>query len=420
MNAFRVTAERYTAARLLLRLDTQGGRLDEWLRRESGVNSEVRALCYGVLRQRQRLDSAIEDAARRPIGAIDPAARTALRLAAWELHFRDRKAAHAAVDQGVELCRELGAPRAAGFVNAIGRKLSQQAQLPQRSAHPDWIRAAARRVLGDGELLAWEEADLAEPPVAVRGLGSDEVERLGAVASRVPGSHIIPSARLSEVAGLASGATWVQDESATLAAMLVGAQPGHRVLDLCAAPGGKSRFLADAVGPEGRVDAWDGDPGRAERLSQVVARWDRPQVQGRWVDLLRSPMPEDAAERCDAVLVDAPCTGLGVVRRHPDILWAREPGDPARHALRQSQLLSAALPALRDGGTLVYAVCTWTKEECEGVVDATLHRHPSLVLDPIRAEEVPPGFVDGPFFRSWAHRTGADGFFAARFRFSRR
>lgn len=413
----RITPERFTAGRILLRFELEPGRVDDWLRADSSAGPEVRAIVYGVLRQRLALDGWIEAAGGRALADVDPPLRVALRVGAWEIAYRAARAPHAAVDQAVELCRALGATRGAALVNAVLRRVASGPVIdPWTPRHPLWIRRSAARALPEGELSNWAQADLVEPPVVLHGLDAQELADAGGVPSLVPGAVRIDAATLGRFQALRDGRAWVQDEGAAVAAFMVGAQPGNRVVDLCAAPGGKTRLLAEAVGPLGQVLAWDADETRVLRLRATAERWGWNQVRVTRRDLLRTPADADEEGRFDAVLVDAPCTGLGVVRRHPDILWSRAAGDPARFAARQQALVRAAITLLRPGGALVYAVCTWTREETTDVVDHVLRENPGVELDQNAAERwVPPAIRDGAFLRAWPHRAGTDGFFAARF-----
>jgi 16S rRNA (cytosine967-C5)-methyltransferase len=193
-----------------------------------------------------------------------------------------------------------------------------------------------------------------------------------------------------------------------------------RVLDACAAPGGKAFLLADAVGPKGRVDAVDADAGRLDDLASSRARLGFKQVhvtQRHWIREAFGSRDDDAPY--DAVLLDAPCSGLGVIRRHPDVRWARVERDLPGFAARQLKLLEAVAPAVRPGGVLVYAVCTFTAEETHSVVEAFSAGEVARSLGFGAAAPVPelglgPDLFDGPALRTYPHRHDADAFFAVR------
>ena len=325
------------------------------------------ALVMGVLRRQGALDSLLQPHLKQPLERLDAPVRVALRLGAYELRAT-RVPTHAAVSQAVEGCRRAGAPRAAGLVNAVLRKVGPGA-LPEDPFLdlPTWLQ---QRWSGWGEWVA----RLAEPaPVALalrsstsgpEGvelepviMGDEEVQDL-VFARKISG-------RLDELPGFAEGDWWVMDPSAALTADLClrwweGEAP--RVLDACAAPGGKSLRLASR-GAE--VRCTDTSAERLALLGENAARvgFTLPARVHDWLD----GTAEDLGS-FDIVLVDAPCTGLGTVRRHPEIKWRRLPSDPAAMALRQRRILKHASTRVRDGGLLVYSVCSTEPEEGEGVV----------------------------------------------------
>ncbi|MCO4773641.1 MAG: RsmB/NOP family class I SAM-dependent RNA methyltransferase, partial [Deltaproteobacteria bacterium] len=217
--------------------------------------------------------------------------------------------------------------------------------------------------------------------------------------------------------GWDEGTYWVQDEAAQVAAELVGASPGQRVLDACAAPGGKSVYLAHQVGGDGEIVATDSDPRRLTMVDGATGRLGLAQVRTvarNWVEQPFGALEDDAS--FDAVLIDAPCSGLGVIRRHPDIRFARRRGDLARYADRQLALLKALAPAVRPGGRLVYAVCTFSEAETTGVLERA---RAEGVLDDYETQSVhllrpdlPEGAVWDGALRTLPHRDQSDAFFA--------
>jgi 16S rRNA (cytosine967-C5)-methyltransferase len=418
------------AARLLARVE-RGGFADRLLEATLPTVGDPRdralltELVYGTLRRQGRLDHVLSHFARRPLRALHPEARAALRLSAYQLLELDRIPAHAAVGEAVEHVKRV-APGAAGFANALLRRVATEGRdvplpvdeidrLAVETSHPRWM--VEREVAARGAVEARRRllADTSPAPLVLRA--REETGRLlarladagvaarrGRVAPEAlviePGS--LPPGGVAALPGFAEGAFAVQDEASQLVARVVDPPDGARVLDLCAAPGGKTGHLADLVGPQGHVVALDLDPARLARVRETVARLgvgDRVTVAAH--DATR-PLEGPLAGPYDAVLVDAPCSGLGVIRRNPDILWRRRPEDIAPLAASQRAILDVAAGAVRPGGRLVYSVCTTTAEEGPGVVDAFLAAHADYEAE----DRVVTHPADG----------GLDGFFVQRMR----
>jgi 16S rRNA (cytosine967-C5)-methyltransferase len=290
---------------------------------------------------------------------LDPAPRVALRVGLFEAAL-SRTPLHAAVDQAVELTRRLGGGRASGLVNAVLRKAAQ-APLPsdQFLDLPPWL-AERWSAWGDWVARTREPARIClvsrddAPP---SDLVSQPAEAAGVV---VPGAYWINDAHgsVERWPGFAEGRWWVMDPSAAAAADLC---TGNRILDACAAPGGKSFRLANRGASVLSVDL---EPRRLARLAEGAARLSLT-IETRQHDWLTGSL--DGVGTFDTVLVDAPCTGLGVIRRHPEIRWRRLATDPAAMALRQRRILRSAAEHVAEDGCLVYAVCSPTAEEGEGV-----------------------------------------------------
>jgi 16S rRNA (cytosine967-C5)-methyltransferase len=290
------------------------------------------------------------------------------------------------------------------------------ASLADRWSLPDWLAAEVEAVAGDGRHLLAEALCL-PAPVALRA-NAARIDR-GALAARLraegietrPGA-LAPHALLvtSERPNLFGSAAWreglfeVQDEGSQLVAALVGARPGERVLDLCAGAGGKTLPLAADVGPSGHVHASDPDGERLRRLRDRLGRAGLANVA------VEGAAPA-ASLRVDRVLVDAPCSELGTLRRGPDLRWRLDPASFRALPALQLALCEGALAHLAPGGRLVYATCTFRREEDEEVALALEARHPGLRRLPPAA---PPACVSGEgFLRTWPHREGCDAFFAA-------
>ena len=322
-----------------------------------GLDSRDRAfaqqLAYGTVQRVRTLDHGIEALGRRPVRKLDPPVRAALRLGAYQLAFMDGVPAHAAVDETVELVRAARLERAVAFTNAVMRRLAEglpdllarlHEETPTAAAlmhsYPDWIAETWWRELGPDDARALMRAQNEPPETAVRTPEGPKV------VDAIPPEW------------LESGYAWPQSRGSQLAGAAVGARPGERVLDLCAAPGGKATQLA-AAGAE--VVAVEKHPGRARELEANAQRL------GASLTVLNADaldLPEGLGA-FDRALVDAPCSGLGVLNSRPDLRWRGEPLPEL-----QLGLLRAAAGRVRPGGTITYSVCTINRPENADVVDA--------------------------------------------------
>jgi 16S rRNA (cytosine967-C5)-methyltransferase len=352
---------------------------------------------------------------------VDAAALQALRLGAYQILYL-RVPARAAVSESVALTRA-EAPRAAGFVNALLRRLAAEGPAPAveperdppgwlttAGSLPAWLAERWLARLGPSVAIARARAFLETPPVAYRlnPRVTDAAARVDAagLAPRplaVPGAFEATAGRTTELAE--EGVIYLQDEGSQLVAHLA-ARPGL-VLDACAAPGGKSTLLADLGGEKTRVVAAEVSKRRVRTLAALAKRWGTANVRVVGGDGRRPPF----AARFDAVLLDAPCSGLGTLGRHPDIRWRALPEDLGRHREVQSALLEASAGLVAAGGRLVYATCSAEPEENEEVVLPFLERHPEF-----RPATAPPwaaAFVEGPWVRTRPERDRGDAFSAA-------
>lgn len=392
---------------------------------QGGVGSgperaESKALADLTLRRLGQVDAVLAPLVARPPRAP---VNHVLRLMAAELLFAGT-APHAAVDLGVRLVKRLpGAERLSGLVNAVGRKLAaagQGALAGQDAAMLNlapWLRARLEADWGPVITRAMAEAHLTPAPhdLTPRSPGD------AAVLAAELGARLLPSGslrlagrpQLSALPGYDAGAWWVQDAAASLPARMLAAKPGERVLDACAAPGGKTLQLASAGAV---VTAMDRIEARLPRLRENLAR------TGLSAEVLCADAADwSAPEPFDAVLLDAPCSATGTLRRHPEAAWLRTPEHIRRYATGQARLLAACARMLRPGGRLVYAVCSLELEEGEAIVAGAAGL--GLAPDPISADDLPElaeaitpqGFVRTfPFHL--AADGGMDGFFIARFR----
>ena len=370
----------------------------------TGLDARDRALAqriaYGTVQRVRTLDHAIDTLGRRPVRKLDPPVRTALRLGAYQLAYLEGVPAHAAANESVELVRAAGLERAVAFTNAVMRRLAEGIgplldslpEGPLRHSYPDWVAEVWERDLGREEALALMRAQN-EPPETVVRVVRGEVD---GEPTDVPGALRV--ARVDERA-LAEGRVWPQSRASQVAGLAVGSREGERVLDLCAAPGGKATML------RGEVVAIEIHDGRARELEENVRRLGATNVRVVHADALDLP-PEPTG--FDRALVDAPCSGLGVLAQRPDLRWRARPLPELQLAL-----LRAAAERVRPGGTILYAVCTINADENEAVVDAS-----SLEADMSLGEEW-PAFRHSrrpEFLLTLPHRDHTSGFFVARLR----
>jgi 16S rRNA (cytosine967-C5)-methyltransferase len=369
--------------------------------------SLAQRLAFGTIQRVRTLDHGIEALGRRRVAKLDPPVRAALRLGAYQIAFSEL-AVHAAVNEAVELVRAAELPRAVGFANAIMRRLALGlrdlvAGLPDRDpeeaalkhSYPDWVADLWWRELGREEALALMEAQN-EPAETVVRLNR---RKKGAVEGR-PDADIPDALHVERVDedALRAGLIWPQSRGSQLAGLCLGSKEGERILDLCAAPGGKATQLA------ADVTAVEIHPGRARQLEENCARLGATNVQVVNADALSLP---GELRDFDRVLVDAPCSGLGVLASRPDLRWRAKPLPEL-----QLELLAAASDRVRPGGTVVYSVCTISSEENEAVVDAS-----GLEVESLQDEWPQFAHPQRPeFLLTLPHRHRTSGFFIARLR----
>lgn len=409
--------------------------------READLGASDQALAsrlvFGTLCWQRLLDHRLASLTDRPLVRLEPAVRIALRLGLFQLLFLDRVPAYAAVDRTVELAPA----RARGLVNAVLRRAvrlgrdawpaaaadgeSTAQRLALEWSHPTWLVERWIEELGEEETRALLAAN-AEPPLTALRTNrarTDPAALRTVLASAgvetVPGRWVADAlvvvagaGRLRDTSAWRAGLFAFQSEASQLVAALVAPPPGGKVVDACAAPGGKTALLASRVGDDGLVIGLDPRLGGARRVEAEARRLGAGAVRAVVADARRPPL----ATTVDAVLVDAPCTGLGTLRRHPELRWRVRPQDIHRLAGLQREILRGAAALVRPGGVLVYAACTVSREETDGVVQGFLAAEPRFEAESA-AGYVPADLVDpSGFLRTMPHRHGLDGFFAARFR----
>jgi len=392
---------RRAAYEVLLRVFEQDAYADRAFRTAAaGLDERERAfaqrLAYGAVQRVRTLDHAIETLGKRPVRKLDPPVRAALRLGAYQLAYTET-APHAAANESVELVRGARLERAVPFTNAVMRRLAAGMQglleaLPDgalKESYPDWIADVWTRDFGAETALALMRAQNEPTETVVRLVRGDPPGE----PTDVPGAYRV--ARVDELA-VAEGRIWPQSRGSQLAGLAVGSQDGERVLDLCAAPGGKATQL------RGEVTAVEIDPGRARELRENVARLGASNVDVVEADATALP-PELTGY--DRALVDAPCSGLGVLAARPDLRWRSRPLPELQLAL-----LRSAAERVRPGGTIVYSVCTMNADENEAVVEAS-----GLTVLPLGQEWPQFAHPRRPeFLLTLPYGNGTSGFFIAR------
>jgi 16S rRNA (cytosine967-C5)-methyltransferase len=360
----------------------------------------VQLLVYTAIRYLRRIDRTIDQRVSRE---VDTVVRDILRIGVAEVLFTDGEP-HAVVDSAVEATRALDVPRASGFVNGVLRAVQRKGEPPipdgpsgeaLRLGVPQWLYLDLVSAYGVDTATAFLESSNLPTRIGVR-------RRSGEPPGR-PVRGIDDAFVLDDIAAhrraIADGELVISDPSSTAVAAALEPKPGDRILDLAAAPGGKTLHLSDLVSGRGRIVAMDRHERRAGIARQRTQRWG---TGIEWVvgDAVAPPFAEATFDR---VLLDAPCTGLGTLRRRPEIRHRIEDGSAARAGRLQRRMLEAALPLLREGGRLVYSVCTVTPEETTEVVEGTGSRAPAGV----------PGAALAGGVLLAPHITGSDGMFVA-------
>ncbi|OGG51729.1 MAG: 16S rRNA (cytosine(967)-C(5))-methyltransferase [Candidatus Handelsmanbacteria bacterium RIFCSPLOWO2_12_FULL_64_10] len=429
------------ALEALVRLETTGAYPKAVLNARLGASALTdadrnlaRELVRGAVVWRGRIDYTLSRLLDRPLEGLPPPIRNALRIGAYQILFLEHIPAYAAVSESVRLARKHGHAGTAGLVNAVLRRVADRSadavaeemdpvdRLAILWSHPVWMVRRWVDRLGPQETESLCRANNRIPPVILRHNGlkgplQTLLDRLCAEGVRVR-PHPLQEGFLVVEEGwglfrtplFQEGWATVQDVSAGLAVCLLDPRPGETVLDLCAAPGGKTGFIAERMGDRGRVVALDRHAGRLRRLTENARRLGLRSVETAVLDASTF----DAGGAFDRALVDAPCSGLGVLARRPDIRWRRGPSDLRELAQAQLQLLSRGAVSVRRGGVLVYSTCTTEPEENEGVVEAFLTAHSEFEVEPARdcvSSEVADHYV-----QTWSHRHDCDGAFAARLR----
>jgi 16S rRNA (cytosine967-C5)-methyltransferase len=446
-----MVTSRILAYQILLHLEQKASHPDRLIRtaleRHSGLDERDRALLtelvYGVVRWQGRLDWHINELSRTRPDKIAQAVRVLLRLALYQILFLDRIPDHASVNDTVEIAKTSQPPHIIKFINAILREGARKAgkwNWPDRqkdpvfctavmTSHPVWLAGKLIDELGPEEAELFCESNNRIAPAVFRVntikaaraavIESLEAEGIGTAPSpwleqalRVPA----PRRDMAGTAAFREGWIQPQDEASQIVSHLLAPTRGERVLDLCSGLGVKSTHIAILMKNEGEVLSIDKSAWKLEELQKNAHRQGLTIIRTLAEDI--SMLRPQSIGLFDRVLLDAPCTGLGTMRRKPDIKWRRHIKDPYRLSQLQKELLPHAAQFLKPGGVLVYATCTVLADENESVVRLLSESNPELALEPA-VENLPEAcreMVSGPYFRSWPQKHDVDGFFSARWR----
>ncbi len=392
----------------------------------------TRELVYGMLRMRGRLDALLAERVRGGLGRLDPELLDLLRLGAYQLLEMGSVPAYAAIAQTVEMAKERAGEGAGKLANAVLRRLDREHDalaLPATAdpvdalageySHPSWLVARWLERWGEGETRRLLASNNTEPPIVARPVHvvREQLEAsLEAAGVHVTDAPLVPDSvvltlpvpALTELGAFKRGLFHIQDPAATLVTRYAAIAPGSTVADICAAPGGKAIELARTAGA---VFASDVSPHRLQRVRENVRRLELDNVFAYAAD---ASVP--AIRPVDVVLLDAPCTGTGTMRRHPDARWRLKPSDLAVMTSLQWMLLSSAAPLVTPGGLLVYSTCSLEPEENDAPIDRFLASHPEWRLEAPPPDAVPDTVLDAGRLRVLPQRHGTDGAFAARLR----
>lgn len=407
----------------------------------------VTELAYGALRTQNTLDWVLGRFLKKPVTGLTPWIRNILRSGVYQLMFMDRVPVSAAVNESVNLAKRYGHKGTVGLVNGVLRNVVRSLpdiafpdpekepvqHIAVKYSHPEWLVKRWLKEYGFTETVELCKANNEIPPNAVRTntlrISRAELKnRLEDEGLQVMEGHLAPETLIIEgfksvgsIAAHREGLFLVQDESSTLVGHALKPAPGSMVIDACSAPGGKTTHLAQLMGNRGRIVACDIHEHKLDLVRENVGRLGIIIIEPVLLDATR--LHEEYSGQADYILVDAPCSGLGVLRRRPEIRWRKKPEQIAELHELQLAILDSAARCLKPGGALVYSTCTVTEEENTGVVKEILRRHPELKPESLAGclpeslpdlsglETIPDGYV-----QFLPHRHGTDGFFIARFR----
>lgn len=438
------------ASEILVQVDVRNSYadvlLDRALKRHSlseldrGLLTE---LVYGTLRWRGKIDAELRRHVQRPLEKTDAALRNLLRLACYQLLFLDKIPNYAAVNEAVELAKAGRGAKAAGFVNGVLRSFLRDKtrgaapnpaarsvdQIAVEYSHPAWLVRRWSEQFGLEAARELMRANNLRAPLSLRvnslRCGREELLQrfaeagINATAGELSPQAVIvpPSGTVENLPGFSEGLFQIQGEASQLVGFLLAPKPGERILDACAAPGGKTAHLTERMQDRGELIAVDKSTAGIEKIRQNLARLGIRSARAIQADA-GEELPGLAPASFDRVLLDAPCSGLGTLRAHPEIKWRRIESDIQRLSRLQAKLLRNAAVYLKPGGVMVYATCTLSRPENEQNIERFLAEHREFELEeaasylPLQARHM----VQGAFYRALPQRDRTDGFFAARVR----
>jgi 16S rRNA (cytosine967-C5)-methyltransferase len=436
------------AVDILVRVDIDKAYADILLDQvlERGTVSEkdrslLTELVYGTLRWRGRLDSYLKQLTRHPLEKTDPFIRNLLRITLYQIEFLDRIPEYAAINEAVNLAKAHAGNRISGFVNGVLRNFirTRKTALPPNPvaagitalagywSHPEWLIKNWIDYLGSNDIAPLLAACNRQAPLVLRVNVLRTAREALLTAFKAQGIEASPTnwspqgirvdsqVPLNQLPGHQEGLFQVQGESSQLVTYLLDPHPGENILDACAAPGGKTTHVAEFMGDGGQVTAIDRSALGIVKIYENSTRLGLKSIKTMQADMTKQVA---GAQRptYDRILVDAPCSGLGTLRSHPEIKWNRGTSDLTRLHKLQGKILERAASCLKSEGVLVYSTCTLSAVENENTVEEFLVRHREFVLEeaasylPKEAKQL----VRGNYFMALPHRHDTDGFFAAR------
>ncbi len=419
--------------------------LSDLLDKTPGISASDRhliyAIVYGVLRSRARLDWILGKFSKTPPGRLDPDIFWILRIGLFQILYLDRIPDSAAVNTSVNLVKQTDKPWLTGFVNGVLRQAIRQHEsitfpdieknpvqaISITRSMPEWIVTRWIDRFGVSETDALCAFLNTIPPITLR-TDTRNIDRqtlaqkLIHQVDKLTLTDVSPDAirlmglstRIDQLSGFDRGEFQIQDEAAQLVSLMVNPQPGETVLDACAGKGGKTGHMAQLMANQGQIFAVDMLSDNTIRLNAEMQRLRVTCVTTQVHDWESDTKP-DLPERFDRILVDAPCSGLGVLRRNPDIRWRTSRQNLKVFQDRQKWLLDRTIAWLKPGGHLVYAVCSMEPEETDAVIQAILANHPGMAVDPVPAglpDTAAPLIESSGYLRTIPHRCNMDGFFA--------
>lgn len=444
----RMEGVRQLASEILAKVDTRKAYADALLDhslKDTAFSDRDRALLteltYGTLRWRGKIDARLNLYIRGSLEDTDPFIRNLLRVAFYQILFLDKIPDYAAVSEAVQLAKAHGGNKVGGFVNAVLRTFLRerdrtapdqpvndwQAALATQHSHPQWLVRQWLDYFGREETQALMRANNVAAPLMLR-VNSYRTNRealldllinagISAIAAQWSPAGIWVKSRspADRLPGFREGLFQVQGEASQLIGYLLSPGKGERILDACAAPGGKATHIAELMADTGEVIALDKSERGIAKIQENAARLGLMSVRAAKSDVSHELSTEFRGPY-DRILIDAPCSGLGTLRSHPEIKWHRNETDVKRLSRLQRSIVDQVTLYLKPGGVLVYATCTLTKDENETVVEDFLEHHKEFILDNAAGylPESASALVRGSYYMALPHRHNTDGFFAAR------